>query len=178
MATFFSLYNCCSLIFILQLLFLSLETNGAAVDDICNRTKDPSLCLQGFATDADGRSATADMTLLASVAVDVGLAAASKTALDIEDRLVNEKDRNLKDIYLKCTTFYFHIDSCFGVMMNDVHQGQGNYADYKKQAATIRSDVGGVEALFNNNSPFASGDKLVGILSDAMVLIADALMSH
>ncbi|KAL8042098.1 hypothetical protein ABFX02_09G028600 [Erythranthe guttata] len=178
MATFFSLYNCFSLIFILQLLFLSLKTNGAAVDDICNQTTDPPLCIQGFAADADGRSATANMTLLAAVAVDVGLTAAATTKGEVDDRMANEKDRNLVNLYLKCSTFYFHMFDCFGAMMNDLHQGQaGNYADYRKQAAAIRADVDGSEALFNNSSPFASGDKLVGIFADAMVLIADALMS-
>ncbi|KAL7139085.1 hypothetical protein ABFS83_09G027500 [Erythranthe nasuta] len=175
MANFFSLYNCCLLIFHLQLLFLSRRANAAAVDDICNKTKDPPLCLKGFATDVDGRSATADMKTLATVAIDVALAEAGKVSLDIEDHLVEEKDRKMFNIYLQCTTFYFHVTDSMGVMMDD--WDQSNWADYKKQAIGIHADVDGVEALFNNSSPFVDGDRLVGIFADAMVLIADALMS-
>ncbi|KAL8042101.1 hypothetical protein ABFS82_09G028400 [Erythranthe guttata] len=170
MAKFSSLYICCSLIFSIQLLFLSLQTHGAAVDDVCRQTVDPPFCQQCF--NIDPRSATAASPMLGEIAVQWAAYYGGNTKIDMHEAMMRAADPAVKNQYSRCIDLYQtaleHFQAAPGELSSKA------WAVLRKNAESIRAGVDACEAVFNHNAPaeVANTDRLVGIFADALAIIA------
>ncbi|GFP97705.1 pectinesterase inhibitor [Phtheirospermum japonicum] len=158
-----------SFVLLLQLLCLFLQTNGAIVDIVCGQTKNPSLCSSSLGSDP--RSKSAALPQLAQIAIDMAEYDATQAKIKIHSYLISAKIPKLKGLYAQCENLYL---DALGALRDAPAQLEGRqYGELSKTGVRVRAQVDGCEAAFNNNSPFKPENQLVGVLADAIVVIAN-----
>ncbi|KAL8042095.1 hypothetical protein ABFS82_09G027900 [Erythranthe guttata] len=168
MATFFSL---CIVFLISGNLFL--QTNAAAMDDICRQTKNPSLCIAAMNTDP--RSRTAALPQLAQITIDTAENTAGQTKIKIHRFVMSEKNPGNRNLYIQCEDLYVDALAALDIAPEDLQQRR--YVDLKMKMGLARSGVDRCEAVFMQASPFRKENDFVGILADAVAIMATTL-SH
>ncbi|KAI3454566.1 hypothetical protein Pfo_011229 [Paulownia fortunei] len=169
MATFLSLYTSCSLILLLQLLFL---TNGVPMDNVCHQTKEPSLC--STVLGSDPRSRKGPLSQLAEIAIDMAEYNAINTKIKIHSLLISAKNPKLETLYAQCENLYLDALAALRAAPDDLKRRR--YGDLKVQAVHVREAVDGCEVAFKKKySPFKRENQAVGILADAVAVIAKKL---
>ncbi|KAL7139083.1 hypothetical protein ABFS83_09G027300 [Erythranthe nasuta] len=166
MATFFSLY-------ILFLISgnLFLQTNAAAMDDICRQTKNPSLCVAAMNTDP--RSRTAALPQLAQITIDTAEYNAGQTKIRIHGFVMSEKNPRKQKTYSQCEDFYVDALAALNIAPEDLKKRR--YVDLNMQMGLARRAVDRCEAAFMHKSPFRKENEFVGILADAVAIMARTL---
>ncbi|KAL6559435.1 hypothetical protein OROGR_004552 [Orobanche gracilis] len=165
-----------SLILLLQLLsltttFLFLKTSGALVDNVCSQTRDPSLC--SISLRSYPRSQTANLSDLAQMTINAAQDKAIDAKMKIHDYMLEATDSKLRGLYSECEDFYLDALDVFRAAPGELKGHQ--YGALHQLGMRVRGWVDGCEAAFDNNSPFKNENQVVGVLADAITVIAKNL---
>ncbi|KAL3639537.1 hypothetical protein CASFOL_017444 [Castilleja foliolosa] len=148
---------------------LFLQTNGAIVDIVCGQTKNPSLCFKSLGSDP--RSKSASLQQLAQIAIDAAEYDATQAKIKIHSYVLSEKSPKLKDLYYKCENLYLDALAALRVAPGELEGHR--YGVLSQIGVRVLGQVDACEAAFNNNSPFKAENQVVGVLADAIAVIAN-----
>ncbi|KAL6583883.1 hypothetical protein OROMI_003172 [Orobanche minor] len=168
-----------SLILLLQLLSLTTaclfqQTNGDPVDQVCGQTKDPPLCSESLRlADPDGSQSTSLLDL-AQLTINTAQDKAIDTKIKIHTILVQAQDPTLRLLYSNCDDLYYDALDAFRAMPGEL-KGQ-QYAALNQLGLRVRGSVNGCEAALDNNYPLKNENQVVGILADAIAVVANSLL--
>ncbi|KAL7098623.1 hypothetical protein ACP275_09G029200 [Erythranthe tilingii] len=166
MATFFSL---CILFLISGNHFL--QTNASAMNDICRQTRNPSLCVAAMNTDP--RSRRAPLRQLAQITIDTAEYTAGQTKIRIHGYVMSVKNPRVRNLYSQCEDFYLDALAALDIAPEDLQRRR--YVDLDMQMGLARRAVDRCEKAFLQKSPFRKENEFVGILADAVAIMARTL---
>ncbi|KAL3640654.1 hypothetical protein CASFOL_015622 [Castilleja foliolosa] len=167
-----------TLALLLQLLSLTtislilLLANASQVDNVCAQTRNPSLCKMSLSSDP--RSGTAPLPFLAQITVDMAGYRANNIKQTIDDYMLRTADPALRGKYVQCDNLYLDaLDLLFRGAPGEIQNNQ--WGALNRLGLRVRGLIDACEALFNNNTPFRSESQVVGVLADAIAVIAKNL---
>ncbi|KAL6583882.1 hypothetical protein OROMI_003171 [Orobanche minor] len=165
-----------SLTLLLQLLSLTttclfLQTNGALLDDVCSQTRDPSLC--SISLSPYPRSQTTNLSDLAQLTINTAQDKAIGAKMKIHEYMLGATDPTLRGLYSECEDLYLDALDVFRAAPGELKEHQ--YGELYQLGMRVRGWVDGCEAAFDNNSPFKNENQVVGVLADAIAVIAKNL---
>ncbi|GER47408.1 plant invertase/pectin methylesterase inhibitor [Striga asiatica] len=163
-----------SLLFIIFLstpsLFLTI--NAAPVDDVCNQTNNPSLCIKSITFNESVKKEPLEN--IPKIAVELSNFRAFITETTIESLSKKATDPNVKAHYDVCVKIYKDtVLPMFKAAKVDLTAKR--YTDVEKKSGDILAGVSSCEAEFVKGSPWNEDSAVVGVLVDALRVAAKLL---
>ncbi|TXG71455.1 hypothetical protein EZV62_000034 [Acer yangbiense] len=126
---------------ILGVLLFITPSNAASskiINDICAKTRFPSICLEIL--ESTPGAAAADVKGLGKITLDLARSTASKTLGQINSLLPKTTDPKLKEIYKTCSE---HYDNAIGSFNNaETDLNNSNYFSMNSQASVAMTEAG------------------------------------
>ncbi|KAG6386144.1 hypothetical protein SASPL_155035 [Salvia splendens] len=172
MATFSSL----SLILILSLTAGDILRRGdaaaAAISTVCAKTRQPSLCVN-LLKSSDTRSATANLAVLAQIAIDAATDSAGGVKIRAHNLFLSARNPNLKSIYGNCQNLYAKgLDQLF---IAPEYLQNRNYGKLVAAAAVVGGGARGCATAAAKDAALKQGNDDTAVLADAVGVIARLL---
>ncbi|CAA0820815.1 Unknown protein [Striga hermonthica] len=167
MATFSSSLALLTTLLLLLLLTGPLARGSPTIDNVCRQTRDPPLCTQLITSDP--RSETAPLPDIEAYTIDLAAYRAGNTKIDIHNAFIRATG-DLRDRYLQCENLYLDLLDAFRAGPGELKNGEFGQLVALGEQATQAAD--GCEAAFSGSSPVRDGDLVVGVLGQAISVIA------
>ncbi|KAL1566238.1 hypothetical protein AAHA92_01870 [Salvia divinorum] len=172
MATFFSL----PLILLLSLAAGDLLRHGdaaAAVDTVCAKTKQPPRC-ENLLKSSDTRSATANLAVLAQIAIDAATDSAGGVKIKAHSLMLSAGSPNLKSIYGNCESLCAKgLDELY---IAPEYLQKRNYGKLAAAAGVVGGGARGCAAAVAKDARLKQGNEDTAVLAEAIGVIARLLV--
>ncbi|CAA0826767.1 Unknown protein [Striga hermonthica] len=159
-------------VFFLSTHTLFLTINASPMDDVCNQTNNPPLCIKSI--DFNEKVKNEPLENIPKIAVELSHYTASTTETNIESLSKKATDPNVKAHYDVCVKIYNGtILPMFKATKVDLTAKR--YTDVEKKSGDIIAGVTNCEAEFVKGSPWNEDSAVVGVLVDALRVAAKLL---